>query len=502
MSHLTEWARRHAAGSAHGSALTDLLDGLTDADIAARRGLPRSTVAGLRSFYDQIDRRVRVCCGTACHFAGTASVAAALGPGAGEVRCLGHCYAAPAVMDGRTVRAGVAMAGAGPVLAGAFAGEGALPIPRRSLIDPPVVLEGLIGPTPCPDSGLREYELPDAARIIAAVEASGLRGRGGAAFPTAAKWRAARETPADARYVVANGDEGDPGAYIDRLLLEERPHAVLAGMLACGRAIGARAGIVYVRAEYPRAQTAVRRAIAQARAAGCLGDEFDVEVVPGAGSYVVGEETALLNSIEGSRGEPRVRPPYPAQAGLHGRPTVVQNIETLAIVPGVVRTGRGGASKAVCVSGAVARPGVVEIELGTPLSRVLHEGASGPAPGCRWRMALVGGPMGRVLPESAFDTPLSYEALPGMGHAGVVVLDDRVPPRELAEHLFAFAQAESCGTCTPCRVGTARLAQVRDRAAFERLLETLETGSLCGFGQGVPRPLRDLLRHFGDEVLE
>jgi NADH:ubiquinone oxidoreductase subunit F (NADH-binding) len=179
---------------------------------------------------------------------------------------------------------------------------------------------------------------------------------------------------------------------------------------------------------------------------------------------------------------------------------VVQNVETLAVVPWIARTGQAGGTKAVCVSGAVARPGVVEVALGTSLRRVLEEGAAGPLPGRPWRMALVGGPMGRLLPEPLFDTPLSYEGLPGMGHAGIVVLDASVRVRALAEHLFAFAAAESCGACTPCRVGTAQLRRMTDRARLERLLDTLQTGSLCGFGQGVPRPIRDLLTHYGDQV--
>jgi NADH:ubiquinone oxidoreductase subunit F (NADH-binding) len=373
------------------------------------------------------------------------------------------------------------------------------PIPRSSLVDPPVVLRHLV---PDRRADWREdYELPGADAILEAVRASGLRGRGGAAFPTAAKWQAARDTPADQRWVVANGDEGDPGSFVDRLLLEDDPHAVLAGMRACARAIGARHGMAYIRAEYPLAQARMREAVREARAAGLLGPDFDVEVTSGAGSYVCGEETALLNSIEGLRGEPRVKPPYPAQSGLHGKPTVVQNVETLAVVPWVVRNGRGAGTKAVSLAGALVRPGAVEVTLGTPLREVLERGAGGAPPGRRWKMALVGGPMGRVVPARDFDVPLSYEALPGMGHAGVVVLDDTVTPRALAEHLFAFARSESCGSCTPCRVGTERLAGLRERGALERLLETLEVGSLCGFGQGVPRPIRDLLAHYGDEVL-
>ncbi|HMD73285.1 MAG TPA: NADH-ubiquinone oxidoreductase-F iron-sulfur binding region domain-containing protein, partial [Steroidobacteraceae bacterium] len=284
--------------------------------------------------------------------------------------------------------------------------------------------------------------------------------------------------------------------------LEEDPHAVLAGMLACARAIGARRGIVYIRSEYPQAQRLMRGAIGEARDANLLGDGFDVEVVSGAGSYTCGEETALLSSIEGLRGEPRPRPPYPAQSGLWGKPTVVQNVETLAIVPWIARTRQGSGTKALSLSGAVARPTIVEVRLGTSLIRVLEEAGLGPPSGRSWKMALVGGPMGRVVPASRFDVPLSFDSLPGMGHAGVVVLDDTVSPRALAEHLFAFAAAESCGSCTPCRVGTSLLGGVHERAVLERLLSTLEMGSLCGFGAGVPRPIRDLLEHFGEKVLE
>ncbi len=502
---LLEWARRHQAEQRRGSALTDLMAGMPDQAIADSRGLPRATIAGLRSFYDQVESRTTVCDGTACHFAGREELAASLaehGP-VGGVRCLGHCYAAPSFRSGDRVyarpssmelEAWIDSWGEGPEPV-----EDLIEVPRSSLAGDPVVLRHLLpGRRP---AGLEEYELPDGDAILEALESAKLRGRGGAAYPTAAKWKAARDTPAAERYVVADGDEGDPGSFVDRLLMEEAPHAILAGMVACARAIGAASGFVYVRAEYPRALRTMRAAVDEARDAGRLNAHFDVEVVSGAGSYVCGEETALINSLEGRRGEPRVRPPYPSQAGLHGRPTVVQNVETLAVVPWVARSGRGSGTKAMSLAGAVRRPGVVEITLGTSLLRVLEEAGGGPPPGRRWAMALVGGPMGRVLPASRFDASLSYDALLGLGHAGVVVLDESVTPRMLAEHLFVFARAESCGSCTPCRVGAARLGRLRDRATLERLLETMEMGSLCGFGQGVPRPLRDLLEHYGEKVL-
>jgi NADH:ubiquinone oxidoreductase subunit F (NADH-binding) len=495
---------RRLATETGGNAVQDLREGASDDEVARRRGLPLATVHGVRSFYDGIERTPRVCDGTACRFGGAESVHERLSTfGRMErVRCLGHCYAAPAWSAGGHTYSKPAEETVEGWL-GSW-GEGAAPlpglasIPRRCLAPRPVVLRHIEPHASDPDFG--EYATPRAEEILSALEAAHLRGRGGALYPTAAKWRAARETAATERFVVANGDEGDPGSFVDRLLLEEDPHAILAGMKHCAVAIGARRGFVYVRGEYPRAQAIVREAIEEARARGHLGAEFDVEVVSGAGSYVCGEETALLASIEGLRGEPRPKPPYPATCGLWGLPTIVQNVETLAIVPWVARHATPAGTKAVSLSGALRRTGVAEIPLGMPLRRVLWEAGGGPPEGRAWNLALIGGPMGRVLPEREFDTPLSNEALPGLGHAGVVVLDESVRPADLARHLFEFARAESCGSCAPCRLGTAQLSTRRTRASLERLLETLEIGSLCGFGQGVPRPIRDLLEHFGDEV--
>jgi NADH:ubiquinone oxidoreductase subunit F (NADH-binding) len=270
-------------------------------------------------------------------------------------------------------------------------------------------------------------------------------------------------------------------------------------MLACARAIDAHVGVVFVRGEYPRARAAMSEAIREAELRGWLRD-FSVRVVGGAGSYVAGEETALLRAIEGLRAEPSPKPPYPAERGLWGLPTVVQNVETLSIIPWLVRNERRGDTKAVCLSGAVARPGVVEVALGASLRDVLTNAGGGAPVGRPWKLALVGGPMGRVVPERHFDVALSYETLPGMGHGGVVVMGRDVTARALFEHLVAFATSESCGNCTPCRVGTSRLSSMRNRISLERLLETLELGSLCGFGQGVPRPIRDLIEHFPEEL--
>lgn len=478
------WARRHARASDAGNAVDDLVGGIPLDEVARRRGLPRATAMGVRTFYELLDPGVRVCDGTSCHFAGGPALAEEVG--GRVVRCLGLCYDPPGL------RVGDDVTGASDRDAPTSGHLRSHAPPRRALV-PPVVLRNLLGTPASPADG---YRMPDGEAILARVEASGLRGRGGAAYPTGAKWRVARETRADVRYVVANGDEGDPGSYVDRVLMEEDPHAILAGMQACARAIGEARGVVFVRGEYPRARATMVEAVAEARGRGWLDADFEVEVHVGAGSYVCGEETALLRAIEGLRAEPSPKPPYPAQAGLFGKPTIVQNVETLSQIPWLLATGRRSDTKVASLAGAVSEAGLVEFALGTPLRAVLGE----PPRDRRWKMALVGGPLGRVLPAAAFDTPLSYDALPGLGHAGIVVLDETVSARALARHLFDFAAAESCGTCTPCRVGTAQLARAPDRAALLRLCETLEIGSLCGFGAGVPRPLRDLLAHFPEEV--
>lgn len=466
---ILSWAHRRAP-DASAQHLFDRLRHGSDAGAAAATGLPEHWVHGVRSFYDLLrpSGGPLVCAGTGCLFEG-----GALDPGERGAQCLGRCYEAPSRSDRPPTH-----------------------IPRRSLVAEPIVLRHLLGPT---DPTL-DYDLPSGDQILGAVIASGLRGRGGAAFPTGLKWRSARDTPAEDRVVVCNGDEGDPGSYVDRLLLEESPHAVIAGMVACARTIGARRGIVFVRGEYPLAADRVEAAVTEAEGLGLLGP-LTIRVLRGAGSYVAGEETALLRAIEGLRAEASPKPPYPSERGLYGLPTVVQNVETLSVVPWVARHDRKGDTKAICLAGAVAEPGVVEIPLGMPLREVLERGGGGPAPGRRWKMALVGGPMGRVVPAGGFDVPLSFDGLPGMGHGGVVVLDDGVTARALALHLFRFAADESCGNCAPCRIGTGQLASRTDRVSLERLLDTLEMGSLCGFGQGVPRPIRDLLEHFPLEVL-
>lgn len=369
--------------------------------------------------------------------------------------------------------------------------------------------------------------------ILAAVEASGEQGRGGAGFPTGRKWRLSAATPAPARYVVANGDEGDPGSFVDRVLLEHDPHGVLEGLALCAFAVGAREGIVYIRSEYPAARVAMEAAIAAAREAGLLGPDiagsgftFEARVVSGHGSYVCGEETALLNAIEGRRGEVRIRPPYPAVTGLHGLPTVVNNIETLVNIPWIVargpaayrRLGTPGSpgTKAFCFNRGFARPGIVEAGFGVTL-RDLIEGEAGSArPGTTLAAVALGGPMGSVLLPAEWDVAVDYPELTRaglrLGHGGFVAIPAGSDWGDLLRHWLEFMAGESCGKCVPCRHGSARaLALARALAGrtgdpiaihqeLASLLDLVARTSLCGFGQSLPAPierLRQLAREQG-----
>ena len=366
-------------------------------------------------------------------------------------------------------------------------------------------------------------------RLITELEASGLRGRGGAGFPVAAKWSAAAAGQAP-RYVVANGDEGDPGSFCDRVLMEQDPHRVLAGLAYAGHAVGAERGYVYVRSEYPAALESLSAAVAEATSAGHLGRNlhgttscFEVEVVEGAGSYVAGEETALLHALEGRRGAVRPRPPYPTSSGLFGAPTAVNNVETLSAVPWIVD--RGGAAfaglgrapetgtKLVCLNEAFTAPGVYEVELGMPIRRIVDVLGGGLRDGRRLRSVQVGGPLGGFLAPEELDVPLLESALAAygvaLGHASLIAFDDRIPAAELLRHIWRFAALESCGTCAPCRIGSGRGARLAERvvagdgsalAEQQPLLATLETASMCAFGRGVPGSIRSLLRVYADEL--
>ncbi len=509
-------------------------------EIAERFGLPAAEVLGPATFYADLvarhgRRHVRVCTAASC-FAADAGrhvpeVENALGVAAdsagpdGEaslqsVRCLGYCYASPACLDGDTPCTG-------PALADQLAGRAepqAPPIPAADATGDPIVLAGVVAG----EAAWRVWpEVVRAAtpeQVRAEVAASGLRGRGGAGFRVAAKWAAALGQPDPV--VVANGDEGDPGSYADRLLMEEDPGRVLEGLALACFACRARRGIVLVRSEYPRALARMRAAAEQARADGHLGRgvhggdvELDIEVVEGAGSYVAGEETALIAGLEGGRGTARPRPPYPTQQGLWDAPTVVNNVETLAAVPWIVRQGghayarRGTRSEAgtklVCLSERFARPGCYEVELGTPVAAIVTELGGGLRDGAELSVLQVGGPLGGFLAPSRLDVPLTDADLAAhgaaLGHAGLVAFDERLEPEQVLRHVWEFAAAESCGACSPCGVGSLRgLELVTGRPPtgqeYARLLRVMEGASLCAFGRRVPAAVRSLVRAYGERL--
>jgi len=369
--------------------------------------------------------------------------------------------------------------------------------------------------------------------VIEEVKSSGLRGRGGAGFPTGKKWEIARSVKSDVKYVICNGDEGDPGAFMDRSVMEGDPHSVLEGMIIAGYAVGARRGFIYVRAEYPLAVRRLSLAIEQARKRGFLGENimgsdfsFDVEIKMGAGAFVCGEETALIASIEGRRGMPRPRPPYPAVKGLWGKPTVINNVETLANIPWIILHGadafrkygteRSPGTKVFALAGKVRRGGLVEVPMGITLRELVYEIGGGARNGGRVKAVQIGGPSGGCIPEELFDTPIDYESLTAtgaiMGSGGIVVLDENTCMVDVARFFLDFTQKESCGKCTFCRLGTRRMLEILERiAAGEGRIEDLELleelgrlvkeCSLCGLGQTAPNPVLTTLKYFRGEYL-
>jgi NADH-quinone oxidoreductase subunit F len=514
---------------------------ITDEDRreAARiSGLPEAAVYGVSTFYDDLTlprgtRHVQVCTGTACFAATGDAHVSALRDGFGlelgersedgslslaETVCLGFCHSSPAVRDGALIDAGEG------VVERALAGElRTAREPRwRSVLERPVLTE------PGDWSGLvAALDAYTPESLLAEVKAAGVRGRGGAGFPAGEKWSFARGATGEQKFIVANGDEGDPGSYIDKQLMERNPALVLEGMALAGYAVGAEHGFVLTRSEYPLSKPALEQAVGAARALGLLGEDirgsgfnFDVTVLEGAGSYVVGEETALLACIEGLRGTVSARPPFPAVSGLFGLPTVVNNIETLANMPFVAREGAvsyaglspgaTSGSKLVCFNERFARPGVYEVRFGSSM-RELCEAVAGGMSGNRSLKALqIGGPLGGILPASLLDTLFDFDELAAVGcmvgHGGIVGFDERTDMRRLARHLLHFGAAESCGKCFPCRIGLRRAHEMFadgraiERARLEELLEALEVGSLCAHGGGMPAPIRSLLAHFPDEL--
>ena len=369
--------------------------------------------------------------------------------------------------------------------------------------------------------------------VIKVVSDSGLRGRGGGGFPTGRKWALCAPNKADQKYVVCNADEGDPGAFMDRSILEGDPHAVIEAMAICGYAVGATKGYVYVRAEYPIAVTRLQKAIDDAKAYGLLGKnifdsgfDFDLEIKLGAGAFVCGEETALMTSIEGNRGEPRPRPPYPAVKGLFGKPTVENNVETFANIPQIILNGaewfsamgteKSKGTKVFALGGKINHTGLVEIPMGVTLDTIINEIGGGIPGGKKFKAAQTGGPSGGCIPASLINTEVDYDNLVAlgcmMGSGGLIVMDEDNCMVDMAKFFLEFTVDESCGKCTPCRVGTKRLLEILDKITegkgtledidrLEELCNYIKANSLCGLGQTAPNPVLATLKFFRDEYI-
>ncbi|HSB52671.1 MAG TPA: NuoF family protein [Dissulfurispiraceae bacterium] len=367
--------------------------------------------------------------------------------------------------------------------------------------------------------------------VIEQIVRSGLRGRGGAGFPTGLKWTAVSKAVSNTKFVICNADEGDPGAFMDRSVLESDPHRIIEGMAISAYAVGAHHGFVYVRAEYPLAVKRVKAAIAQAERLGFLGNNifnttfsFDIKVRLGAGAFVCGEETALIGSIEGRRGTPRPRPPFPAEFGLWGFPTLINNVETLANIPPIIRNGgtwfagigtdRSKGTKVFALAGRVKNTGLIEVPMGTVLRDIVFDIGGGIPNGMRFKAVQTGGPSGGCIPEQHLDMPVDYESLAKvgsiMGSGGMIVMDDTSCMVDVAKFFMEFCMSESCGKCVPCRVGTAQIynllekistgqGQISDIAMLEELSDLVRNTSLCGLGQTAPNPVMSTLRYFRDE---
>ncbi len=370
--------------------------------------------------------------------------------------------------------------------------------------------------------------------VVEAITASGLRGRGGAGYPTGRKWALLAAADDERKYVVANGDEGDPGAFMDRTVMEDDPHRVLEGLVLAAYATGADRAFLYVRAEYPRAVERLEGAIRIARRHRLLGRRIldtdfalDVSVRIGAGAFVCGEETALMASIEGRRGTPRLRPPYPTEQGLWGHPTMINNVETLANVPGIIAggpeafasvgTATSNGTKVFALAGSLVNTGLIEVPMGITLREIVEEVGGGVSGGRAFKAAQTGGPSGGCIPADLLDTPIDYEHLRAlgsiMGSGGLIVMDDTVRMPEVARYFMEFSRDESCGKCVPCRAGTVQLHGLLDRictgggtqrdlALLERLCRTVRDTSLCGLGQAAPNPVLSTLEHFRSEYVD
>ena len=479
-----------------------------------------------------------------------------------EVGCMGHCYAEPLVVVSKPGYPPICYAYVNPVIAerlvrefimgdnpclefvlGALEANDLVPsfaeFPRAQYEQKLILTRcGYIDPERIEDyiadggySALAKALQMPPEKIIGKVKKSGLRGRGGAGFTTGEKWQICRDAPGRSKFIICNGDEGDPGAFMDRSLMESDPHSVLEGMVITGYAIGARYGYIYVRAEYPLAVHRVRVALRQAKKSNLLGKNilnsrfsFDVRLFQGAGAFVCGEETALIASLEGEPGSPSHRPPYPASRGLHDKPTVINNVKTFAYVPHIIANGakqfnsvgtaQSTGTAVFALAGKIVNTGLVEVPMGTTLRQVIFDVGSGIPAGKRFKAVQIGGPSGGCLPESALDLPIDFDSLKDagaiMGSGGMVILDEDDCMVEVARYFLEFTQRESCGKCTFCRLGTKQMLEalndittgkgtIEDLDMLRLLAQDVKDGSLCGLGKTAPNPVLTTLDYFMDE---
>jgi len=479
-----------------------------------------------------------------------------------EVGCMGHCYAEPIVTIAKPGFPPICYRQVNPVIAQRLVREfilgddpclefvlGALEendlVPSfsdfpRARFEKKVILKncGNIDPKDIEhyianggySAFVKALQIPP-EKVVGEVKKSGLRGRGGAGFPTGEKWEICRQARGKPKYVICNGDEGDPGAFMDRAILESDPHSVLEGMLIAGYATGARYGYIYVRAEYPLAVRRARIALRQARKLNLLGRNilgsdfsFDIKLFQGSGAFVCGEETALIASLEGEAGNPHYRPPYPATSGLYGKPTLINNVKTLAFIRHIIGDGaerfasigtEGSKGTAVfALAGKVVNTGLAEVPMGTTLRQLIFDVGSGIPGGKRFKAVQIGGPSGGCLPESALDLPIDFDSLTKagamMGSGGMIVLDEDDCMVEISRYFLEFTQRESCGKCTFCRLGTKQMLEVlgeftrgkgkiKDLDMLVELAEDIKAGSLCGLGRTAPNPVLSTMRYFRDE---
>lgn len=498
-----------------------------------------STTYGAATFYDFLKpenkgKKAYVCNGTACVCAGTQEkVHAALHEHysedeIGHMTCLGRCHENAAFHIQGKNYSGAAISNLDHIVSDGRAAADQYTVKASGK----AILTKAFSDVPTYYASFREALKKNSEDLLEEIKISNVRGRGGAGFPMGIKLGFCRNTPGDTKFIICNADEGDPGAYSDRYLLEQRPHSVLYGMLIAGYVTHANWGVLYIRAEYPEAAEIVQNAIDELRAAGLIGQHidgssfsFDFKVIRAQGSYICGEETALINSIEGQRPEVRVRPPYPAQQGLFNKPTTVNNVETLASLHYIVEQGgaawkalgteKSSGTKLVCLDSFFNHPGIYEVEMGTSLSTVVNElggGFRSPV-----KAMQIGGPLGGLVPVSKInDLNIDFESFSQngflLGHASVVCVPENMPMMKFLEHLFEFAAYESCGKCFPCRLGTKRGHEMTskalegsykiDRKLMEDLLTTLEQGSLCAHGGGIPLPVRNAIQYFDGELKE